>query len=277
MKPETKRKATKELIESFGLSKNKACKFTALRRATFDYKSRREPDTELRKLLIEIAHKRRRFGSPRLHIMIRRKGIIVNHKKIERIYQEEKLQIRKRKKKKLTGCLRVPAPLPQKPNQRWSMDFMSDSFCTGRRFRVLNVIDDYTRECIAIETDSSLPGKRVVRVLSLLIDLREKPETITCDNGPEFISKAVDEWAYKNNIKIDYINPGKPNENCFIESFNDKFRNECLNEHWFLNINQAREIIETWRNDYNDERPHSSLNDLTPVEFRKKEELRLTG
>ena len=277
MKPETKRKATRGLIESFGLSKNKACKIIDLRRTTFDYKSRREPDTELRKLLIEIAHKRRRFGSPRLYIMIRRKGIIVNHKKIERIYQEEKLQIRKRKKKKLTGCPRVPAPLPQKPNQRWSMDFMSDSFCTGRRFRAFNVIDDYTRECIAIETDSSLPGKRVVRVLSRLIDLRGKPETITCDNGPEFISKAVNEWAYKNNINIDYINPGKPNENCFVESFNDKFRNECLNEHWFLNLHQAREIIDNWRNDYNDERPHSSLNDLTPVEFRKKEELRLTG
>ena len=277
MKPETKRKATRRLIGSFGLSKNKACKIIDIRRATFDYKSRREPDTELRKLLIEIAHKRRRFGSPRLHIMIRRKGIIVNHKKIERIYQEEKLQIRKRKKKKMTGFLRVPAPIPERPNQRWSMDFMSDSFCTGRRFRTFNVLDDYTRECIAIEVDSSLPGKRVVQVLSRLIDFRGKPEIITCDNGPEFIGKAVDEWAYKNNINIDYINPGKPNENCFVESFNDKFRDECLNEHWFLNIHHARKIIDNWRNDYNSERPHSSLNDLTPVGFRKKEELRLTG
>jgi putative transposase len=277
VKPEAKRKAAHGLIASFGLSKNKACRITGLRRATFDYKSRKKPDTEIRELLKEIAHKRRRFGAPRLYIMVRRKGINVNHKKIERIYKEENLQIKNRKKKKLTRFLRIPAALPERPGERWSMDFMSDSFGSGRKFRTLNVVDDFTRECLAIEVDTSLPGKRVVQVLERLIGFRGKPKAIVCDNGPEFIGRVVDKWAYDHNISLDYIDPGKPNQNCFVESFNGKFRDECLNDNWFLTIQHARKIISSWRDDYNFNRPHSSLNDLTPFEFKKQKELKLTG
>jgi len=221
----------------------------------------------------EIAEKRRRFGSPRIHVMLQREGLVINHKRTERLYREEGLSLKLRKRKKRTAVTRIELPKPEAPNKRWSMDFMLDQLAYGRRFRVLTIVDAFTRECPALEVDTSIGGKRVTRVLDRLAFLRGVPEVITIDNGPEFASRALDEWAYRNNVKLDFIRPGKPVENAFIESFNGKFRDECLNENWFLSLDDARSTIEAWRIDYNRHRPHSSLNNMTPMEYAEKFEI----
>ena len=192
---------------------------------------------------------------------------MINHKRTERIYREEKLSLRLKKRKRRTSQVRVPLPMPERVNQQWSMDFVSDALCTGRRFRSLTIMDDYSRECPAIEVDTSLGGERVCRVLDRLAIERGLPATIRVDNGPEFAGKALDEWAYRNGVKLHFIDPGKPNQNAYIESFNGKFRDECLSENWFVSLQEARRIIEDWRQDYNQVRPHSSLNDLAPEVF----------
>ncbi len=220
----------------------------------------------LRKRLKELAHERRRFGCKRLYILLRREGFEVNHKRVERLYREENLSLR-RKKKKRPSHLRLALPVASRPDQRWSMDFVSDSLYDGRRFRALTVIDQYTRESLAIEVSNSITGKHVVQVMDWLCLLRCKPDSITVDNGPEFTSSALDKWAYENGIKLDFIRPGKPIENAHIESFNGRFRDECLNEHIFASLRDAKAKIEAWRKDYNQVRPHSSLKNLTPWEF----------
>jgi putative transposase len=210
---------------------------------------------------------RRRFGYRRLHALLRREGWRVNHKAVHRIYVEEGLQVRKRKRKRVARAERRRLLVPQAPNERWSMDFQHDLLATGQRFRTLNIVDDLTRECPAIEVDTSLPGVRVVRVLDRLAETRGLPLEIVVDNGPEMIGKALDEWAWRNGVRLHFIEPGKPTQNAFIESFNGRFRDECLNENWFLDIHDARRIIEAWRIDYNASRPHSALGYATPDEF----------
>ena len=192
---------------------------------------------------------------------------MVNHKRTERIYHDEGLALRKKRRRKGAAGVRVMMPLPQKPNERWSMDFVSDSIVNGRRFRALAIVDDYSRECPAIEVDTSLGGARVVNVLERLSQTRGLPDVITLDNGPEFAGRHLDEWAFRNGVKLNFIRPGKPIENAFAESFNGRLRDECLNTHWFINLKHAREIIEDWRKDYNEVRPHSSLNHRTPMEY----------
>ena len=192
---------------------------------------------------------------------------MVNHKRTERIYQEEGLPLRKRRRRKTAAQSRVILPAPQRPNEIWSMDFVTDSLVTGRRFRALVIVDDYSRECPAIEVDTSLGGARVVSVLERLREIRGLSEVITIDNGPEFTGKALDEWAYRRGVKLNFIRPGKPIENAFAESFIGRLRDECLNENWFINLTQARDIIESWRVDYNEDRPHGSLGGLSPNEF----------
>lgn len=214
-----------------------------------------------------MAQQRRRFGSPRIYLLLRREGILVNHKRVERLYREEGLSLRKRKRRKTAAIDRITIPAAEAPNERWSMDFVTDSVVTGRRFRILTIVDDYSRECPAVEVDTSLGGNRVVSVLNRLSETRGLPKVITMDNGPEFAGKALDEWAYRNGVKLNFIRPGKPVENAFAESFNGRLRDECLNENWFLSVKEARYIIELWRKDYNEARPHSSLNGLTPKEF----------
>jgi putative transposase len=221
----------------------------------------------LRHRLREIAAQRRRFGSPRLHVLLKREGLVINHKRTERIYKEEGLALRRKRRRKGAAGVRVIMPAPGRPNQKWSMDFVSDSVVTGRRFRALTIVDDYSRECPAIEVDTSLGGARVVNVLERLAELRGLPEVITVDNGPEFAGKILDEWSYRKGVKLSFIRPGKPVENAFAESFNSRLRDECLNDNWFLSIRHAREIIEAWRKDYNTVRPHSSLGGLAPQEF----------
>jgi len=202
--------------------------------------------------------------------LLNREGLVVNHKRTERIYKQEGLSLRRQKRKKVASGLRVELPRPERVNQRWSMDFVSDSLNDGRRFRALTVVDDYSRECPVIEVDTSLGGRRVAETLSRLAEVRGLPEVITVDNGPEFAGKALDEWAYRRGVKLNFITPGKPVENAYIESFNGRLRDECLNGNWFPTLKDARQIIEAWRIDYNEVRPHSSLGNLTPSEFVRK-------
>jgi putative transposase len=238
-----------------------------LPRASYDYQPVTVRDDKLRERIRQLAHQRRRFGCPRIHLLLRREGFVVNHKRTERIYREEGLSLRKRKRRKTAAIARVILPAPVKPNERWSMDFVTDSIVTGRRFRALVIVDDYSRECPAIEVDTSLGGRRVVQVLDRLSETRGLPTVITIDNGPEFAGKALDEWAYRRGVKLNFIRPGKPIENAYAESFIGRLRDECLNENWFISLKDARDIIESWRIDYNEGRPHSSLADLTPREY----------
>jgi putative transposase len=204
--------------------------------------------------------------------MLKREGLVVNHKRTERLYGEERLSLRLKRRKKKAAILRVMLPRAEHANQRWSMDFAADSTVAGRRFRALAIVDDYSRECPAIEVETSIPGARVVDVLDRLSEVRGLPEVITVDNGPEFAGKALDEWAYRRGIKLNFIRPGKPVENAYAESFIGRLRDECLNENWFSSVREARDILERWRRDYNDVRPHSSLDNLSPREFMENTE-----
>lgn len=272
VKPKVKRTAVDYVVSGFGLSKRRALQLVHLCWASYVYRGKDKGDDDLRKRMHEIAQQRRRFGAPRIYTMLRREGWKMNHKKVERLYKEESLSLRLRKRKRLPARQRIPLAVPDAPNKCWSMDFVSDSLAQGRRFRVLNIVDDYTKESPAMEVDTSLGGVRVSQVLERLKETRGLPDRIRTDNGPEFISRALDEWAYQNGVKLDFIEPGKPTENAFIESFNGRFRDECLNENWFLSLQEAREIVEHWRIDYNQNRPHGSLSGLTPDEFAKQYE-----
>jgi putative transposase len=268
--PTARREVVGFLCESFGMSERRACRAIGMNRSTMRYETRREDPADLRGRLHELAQARPRFGYRRLHVLLRREGRVVNHKRIYRLYRQEGLTVRRRKRKRVArgrGPILLP---PMRTNQRWSMDFMGDTLATGRTFRLLNIVDDFSRECVVIDAAASLPGTRVVRVLDELAEIRGLPETIVIDNGPEFTSRALDEWAYRRKVRLLFITPGRPIENAYVESFNGKFRDECLNEHWFLSLDEVRAIVESWRIDYNRDRPHSSLGDLTPEEFAAK-------
>ena len=225
----------------------------------------RRADDPIREPLRVLAARRPRFGYRRLTILLRREGWRANHKRVYRIYRQEGLAVRCKRRKKLAAGARVVLPPPVRPNERWSMDFMGDTLASGRTFRTLNIVDDASRECLAIEVDTSLSGYRVARVLDRIAATRPLPAMIVSDNGPEFTSKILDAWAYERRVQLHFIRPGKPVENAFVESFNGKFRDECLNENWFQGLADAREKIETWRLDYNTVRPHSALGDRTPT------------
>ena len=212
LKPKVRKMAATYAIESLGLSERRACLLTGVSPSVYRYEAKRGNDDELRTRMRELAGERKRFSSPRLHIMLTREGLVVNHKRTERIYREEGLGLRRKRRRKGTAGARVIIPAPERPNQKWSMDFVSDSAVTGRRFRALTIVDDYSRECPAIEVDASLGGVRVVGVLERLAETRWLPEVITVDNGPEFAGKALDEWAYRRGIKLNFIRPGKPVE-----------------------------------------------------------------
>lgn len=265
--PAARRNIVVHLKEEFQFSERRACNIVGLCRNSYRYQAKPKNDEEIRGRLRALAEKRRKSGSPMLHTLLRREGFLVNHKRTERLYREEGLSLRKKKRKKGSSHLRVVMDKPKRINQHWSMDFVSDSLYNGRRFRVLTVVDNFSRECPVLEVDHSLTGKRVARVLDRIALTRELPEVITVDNGPEFISKALDLWAFENGVKLRFIQPGKPVQNAYIESFNGKFRNECLNDNLFISLHSARNIIEDWRLDYNSERPHSSLSNMTPEEF----------
>ncbi len=267
MKPKVKRLAVSHIMGSLGLSEHKACQLTNISSSVFRYKPKPGNDDEVRRRMRELAEQRKRFGSPRLHILLKRENLVINHKRTERIYREEGLTLRRKRRRKGAAGARVVLPFPQRINERWSMDFITDSIVTGRKFRSLAIVDDYSRECPAIEVDTSLGGRRVVNVLERLAEIRGLPQVITIDNGPEFASRVLDAWAYRKGVKLSFIRPGKPIENAYIESFNGRFRDECLNTNWFMSLKHAREVIEEWRRDYNEVRPHSSLKGSTPKEY----------
>lgn len=248
-------------------SQRRACGLVGMEPKTYRYAAKRPDDAPIRQRLKELALERRRFGYRRLHILLRRDGIVLNRKKLYRLYREERLMVRKRGGRKRALGTRAPMTLPQGPNQRWSLDFVSDALACSRRFRILAVVDDFSRECLALVVDNSLSGIRVARELDRIVEMRAKPCMIVSDNGTELTSHAMLGWQGERGVEWHYIAPGKPTQNGFIESFNGRLRDECLNEHLFANLVEARRIIEAWRIDYNTKRPHTSLNGLTPTEF----------
>jgi putative transposase len=258
-----------DIMTNHGLSERRACGLVEITRRSFRRPASPDRNAELRKRLRALAEQRRRWGCPRLYRMLRRDGLNVNHKRVERIYRQEGLSLGRRQKRKRVSHLRVVRPLPTGANQMWAMDFIHDCLWSGRRYRALAVIDHWSRESLAIEIDVSLTGERVKRVLERLRASRGLPEVILTDNGPEFTGRVLDEWAGDNHVQLQFIEPGKPIQNAFIESFNSRLREECLNEHVFVSLDDARRKIEAWRQDYNQVRPHSSLGHLTPDEFSR--------
>jgi putative transposase len=267
--PADRRTAVTHAMETAALSERQACRYTGFARASQRYQPCRPPRAELRARLHTLATLRPRWGYRRLYNLLRREGTVVNKKLVQRVYGEEGLAVRRRKRKRV-AVPRTPLPVPTRPNERWSMDFVSDALGDGRRFRALTIVDNFTRESPAIEVDTSLPGERVVRVLEQLAASRGLPTAIVCDNGPEFRSEAMDQWADRRGVALQFIQPGKPIQNAYAESFNSRLRDECLNESWFVSLVDARETIEAWRVDYNAARPHSGLADRTPEEFAKE-------
>jgi putative transposase len=249
----------------FGVTR--ACGLVDISRSLYRYRSRRSNSGPLRARIEEIAAVKRRYGYRRVYLRLRREGWQVNRKRVYRIYRDAGLAVRRRKRKRIGLFERKPLPKPTRANVSWSMDFVADGLIGGRRLRCLTIVDDCTRECLAIEVDTSITGLRVQAVLDRLADTRGLPKSITVDNGPEFDGQVLDKWSYRTGVRLSFIRPGRPNENAYIESFNGKFRDECLNEHWFLSMAHARSVIEAWRIEYNTERPHSSLGNRTPEEF----------
>jgi putative transposase len=274
VRPAARRQAVGYLRGRFAVSERRACRVVGIGRSSRRYRGRRADDAAVRHRLRELAAERRRFGYRRLHVLLRRAGLLVNHKRLYRLYREEGLQVRRRQRKRVAQRQRPCPRALSGPNQQWSLDFLSDALAWGRRIRLLAVIDTYTREALAIDVDTSIPGRRVAAVLSRLIAERGIPAELLMDNGPELTGKALDQWAYERGVQLRFIDPGKPVQNAWIESFNGRLRDECLNEHWFVSVADARQIIEAWRTDYNRQRPHSSLGYLTPEEFRRARPLR---
>jgi putative transposase len=267
--------AVKTAISSFGLSERRICGIVNFQRSTNRYRPIGKDEQALRDRMRELAKRHNRFGSPRLHILLKREGLVLNHKRTERIYREEGLSLPKKKKKKSPFPMRVPMPPAMRPNEIWSLDFLSDACVGGRKLRILTMIDDFSRIPPGILVNSSITGKLVTQFIDQVSVLHGYPENIRVDNGPEFTSGMFQSWASERKIKVEYTRPGKPTDNAFIESFNGKLRDECLNMQRFLNVKNASEIIEAWRISYIQERPHSSLNKMTPYEFNKEYQINL--
>ena len=260
----------KKLQVAYEVSERRAYQATGFPRATHRYQSVRDDRAELRIRLRDLAASRVHYGYLRLHTLLRREGWKVNRKLVYRIYKEEGLQMRrKRPRRNRSSQVRVKRPVARGANESWSMDFMADQLFSGQRFRLLTLVDNFTRESLAIRVGQRLTGDDVVAALEAVTQQRGHPGSIRVDNGPEFISKSLDWWAYFNGVQLDFSRPGKPTDNAYIESFNGRVRQECLNQHWFLSLEDAQERVDDWRRDYNEQRPHSSLGNRTPAEFAK--------
>jgi len=259
--------AIEQIGQEYAFSQRRACALMMLAVSTFRYQTR-STDEPLRTKLVELARAKPRYGYRRLHVLLRRSGEVVNHKRVHRVYREAGLAIRRKKRK---HCRRAGVPLTvcTAPNQEWALDFVHDAVASGRTFRVLSVEDGYTRECLALEVDSSFAGRRVTRVLEQIIAKRGLPQSIRCDNGPELTSRHMLAWCVERQIELNNIQAGKPTQNGRMESFNGRLREECLNVSWFENLFDARRKIAAWMKEYNEERPHSSLGYLTPEEFAR--------
>jgi putative transposase len=252
----------------YAFSERRACGLVMLAVSSYRYGSRRS-DEPLRTKLVDLARQKPRFGYRRLHVLLQRSGEHVNHKRVHRIYREAGLVIRRKKRK---HCCREGKPLVAHTaaNQEWTLDFAHDAVACGRRIRVLSVVDTYTRECLALEVDTSFASRRVTRVLEQIVAQRRQPLAIRCDNGPELTSRHFLAWCLERQIELIHIQPGKPTQNAHIESFHGRLREECLNVSWFQNLFDARRKIASWREEYNCDRPHSSLGYLTPMEFAER-------
>ena len=261
--------AVGQMREKYAFTERRACRVVRVAVGTCRYRRRRD-DTPLRDKLVELAREKPRYGSPRLHVLLQREGWEVNHKRVERVYREAGLALRRKKRK---HCVRVGRPLIARTaaNQEWALDFVHDAVECGRTIRVLSVEDAYTRECLALEVDTSFASRRVTRVLDQIISERGAPQAIRCDNGPELTSRHFLAWALERKIELLHIQPGKPTQNARLESFNGKLREECLNVSWFQNLFDARAKIAAWKVEYNDERPHSSLGYRTPNKFAREQ------
>jgi putative transposase len=263
-----RRHAAHYLIDAYRISARRACRVLRLQRASFAYQPHRRDDTVLRQRLRELAQVRVRYGSQRLYILLRREGWPDNHKRVHRLYCLEGLNLRSKRPRRNRAAAHRLERLPLgRLHQSWSMDFVADNLFDGRKIRALTIVDNFSRQCLAIHVGQSLKGEDVVAVMQRLHQqLGLVPERIQVDNGSEFISKALDRWAYDQHVTLDFSRPGKPTDNPYIESVNGSFRDECLNVHWFLSLTDAQEKIEHWRQEYNGFRPHSSLQNLTPDE-----------
>ena len=249
-----------------GLSERRSCELAGIARSVVQYQRLEDPP-DLVGRLKELAAERPRFGYRRLHVLLVREGWRINRKRVLRIYQELGLQVRRKKRKQVSRASRRPKEVPALRSESWSMDFMSDAFTDGRVFRIFNVVDDLTREAVAMDAGVSLTAPRVIRALERAIEERGQPRRLTMDNGPEFTSRALDAWAYQRGIELHFIRPGKPVENAYTESFNGRVREECLNQHCIRDLEEAQAILDDWREDYNEVRPHSSLGNATPAEY----------
>lgn len=254
---------------NYELSERRVCRVLGFPRATHRYQSTRDERADLRIRLRDLAATRVHYGYRRLHILLEREGWQVNHKLVYRLYCEEGLQMRRKRPRRNRSCqVRVTRPAATRVNESWSMDFMADQLLSGNRLRILTLVDNFSRESLAIEAGRRMTGDHVVEILQQVTERRGScPQTIRVDNGPEFISRSLDFWAYWNKVKLDFSRPGKPTDNAFIESFNGRLREECLNEHWFESLQDAQQTLDAWRQDYNEQRPHSALGQRTPREF----------
>lgn len=269
MTPAARRAAVSAAREVHGISERRACSILGTDRSAMRYRHRRGDDAATRQRLKELAAERRRFGWRRLKLLLDREGIRMNHKKLRRLYAEERLQVRRRGGRKRALGTRAPMTLPQGPNQRWSLDFAADTLTDGRRFRILVVVDDFTRECLCLVADTSLSGKRVARELTAVIARRgARPLLCVSDNGTELTSNAILTWCQETKVDWHYIAPGKPQQNAFAESFIGRLRDECLNETLFTSLRQTRAVLASWQRDYNEVRPHSAHGGLTPASIR---------
>lgn len=253
------------------ISERRACRLVGISRTVLHYEPKlSEQNVVLGKRIRELAAERRRFGYRRIHALLRREGLQANHKRVHRLYRHAGLAVARRRKRIRVAVEREPLLRPSKPNEVWSMDFVMDALSSGRRLKCLTVVDDFTKEALELVLDHSISGEYVTRALDQVVRFRGTPRAIRTDQGPEFTGRALDQWAYRNGVDLKLIQPGKPTQNAYIESFNGKFRDECLNEHWFATLAEARALINTWRRDYNEQRPHSSLGYLTPAEFAQR-------
>ncbi len=257
------------LLKAYKISERRACQLVVVNRSTVQYKSVRTDNPVLRARINEIAATRVRYGYPRIHVLLRREGWRVNRKRVYRIYREEGLSMRLKTPRRRKSIVLRDRAKAEAVNQTWSMDFMADNLADGQKIRLLTIVDNFSRECLALDVAAGFKGTDVAQVLTRIVGDRGKPREIRCDNGPEFVSKALDQWAYWNGVQLDFSRPGKPTDNAFIESFNGRVRQELLNASWFESLEAAREMAAAWRTEYNHHRPHRSLGNSSPAEFAR--------
>jgi putative transposase len=268
--PAIRRLVVGHVMKAHAASERRVCSALKVSRTSIRYTSCRAEPTELLEQMRAIAKQRPRAGYRGIYRLLRRQGHQVNHKRVYRLYRREGLAVRTKRRRRFAASPRVELPNAMRPRECWSMDFVSDHLANGRRFRVLTVVDRFSRVCPGVLVDTSIPGARVARFLDELAAIHgEYPEFITVDNGPEFISNALDQWASEHEVTLIFSRPGKPVDNAFVESFNGRLRDECLNANWFYSLPEAKELIEAWIKDYNEERPHSALGGATPMEFQQ--------